>query len=83
MRIGLHTGALVAGVIGTRKFVYDVWGDTVNTAKRMESYGLPGQVHVSAATRRALGEAFCFDPRGLIDIKGKGPMQTYFLHHHA
>ena len=83
MRIGLHTGTLVAGVIGTRKFVYDVWGDTVNTAKRMESYGLPGQVHVSVATRRALGEAFCFDPRGLIDIKGKEPIQTYFLHHHA
>jgi class 3 adenylate cyclase len=50
MRIGLNTGALIAGVLGTRKFVYDVWGDTVNTAKRMESYGLPGQVHVSAAT---------------------------------
>ena len=64
LRIGLNTGALIAGVLGTHKFVYDVWGDTVNTAKRMESYGLPGRVHVSATTRRALGDAFRFEPRG-------------------
>jgi adenylate cyclase len=79
MRIGLHTGPLVAGVIGTHKFVYDVWGDTVNTAKRMESYGLPGRIHVSAATRQALSDAFRFEARGPLEIKGKGPMETYFL----
>jgi adenylate cyclase len=56
LRIGLHTGGLVAGVIGTYKFAYDVWSDAVNTAKRMETYSLPGRIHVSAATRVALGE---------------------------
>jgi adenylate cyclase len=60
LRIGIHTGALVAGVIGTHKFVYDVWGDTVNTAKRMETYGLPGRIHVSAATQQILRDAFRF-----------------------
>jgi len=79
LRIGLHTGPLIAGVLGTHKFVYDVWGDTVNTAKRMESYGQPGRIHISAATREALGEAFRCEPRGLIEIKGKGAMDTYFL----
>ena len=80
VRIGLNTGALIAGVLGTHKFVYDVWGDTVNIAKRMESYGLPGRVHVSAATRRALGDAFRFEPRGVLDIKGKGLVEAYFLY---
>jgi class 3 adenylate cyclase len=80
LRIGLNTGALIAGVLGTHKFVYDVWGDAVNTAKRMESYGLPGRIHVSAATRRALGDAFRFEPRGPLEIKGKGSMETYFLY---
>ena len=80
LRIGLNTGALIAGVLGTHKFVYDVWGDTVNTAKRMESYGLPGRIHVSAATRQALGYAFSFEPRGPLEIKGKGSMETYFLY---
>ena len=70
-------------MLGTHKFVYDVWGDTVNTAKRMESYGLPGRVHGSVATRRALGEAFRFEPRGALVIKGKGSMQTYFLYRQA
>jgi class 3 adenylate cyclase len=81
LRIGIHTGGpIVAGVLGTHKIAYDVWGDAVNTAKRMESYGLPGRVHVSAATRKALGNAFRFEPRGPIDVKGKGPMETYFLY---
>ena len=80
LRIGMHTGGpIVAGVLGTHKIAYDVWGDTVNTAKRMESYGLPGRVHVSAATRRALGDAFRCEPRGLLEIKGKGWMETYFV----
>ncbi len=81
LRIGMHTGGpIVAGVLGTHKIAYDVWGDTVNTAKRMESYGLPGRVHVSAATRQALGDAFRFESRGLLEVKGKGSMETYFLH---
>jgi adenylate cyclase len=80
LRIGLNTGAVVAGVLGTHKFVYDVWGDTVNTAKRMETYGPPGQVHVSAATRQALGDAFRFEPRRPLEVKGKGSMQTFLLH---
>ena len=80
LRIGLHTGPLIAGVIETHKFAYDIWGDTVNTAKRMETYGLPGHVHVSATTRQALGDAFRFEPRGALDIKGKGSMETYFLY---
>jgi adenylate cyclase len=80
LRIGLNTGALIAGVLGTHKFVYDVWGDTVNTAKRMESYGLPGHVHVSAATRQALGDAFRFEPRRPQEVKGKGSMQTFLLY---
>jgi class 3 adenylate cyclase/CheY-like chemotaxis protein len=78
-RIGIHTGPAIAGVIGTRKFAYDVWGDTVNTASRMESSGVPGRIQVSAATRHALGEAFLFEPRGPIAVKGKGLMETYFL----
>jgi adenylate cyclase len=81
LRIGIHTGGpIVAGVLGTHKIAYDVWGDAVNTAKRMETYGLPGRVHVSAATRNALGNVFRFEPRGSIDVKGKGPMETYFLY---
>jgi adenylate cyclase len=79
LRIGIDTGVLVAGVIGTHKFVYDVWGDTVNTAKRMESYGAAGRVHISAATRAALGPEFRCEPRGAIEIKSKGLMQTFFL----
>jgi class 3 adenylate cyclase len=78
-RIGIHTGAVVAGVLGTHKFVYDVWGDTVNTASRMESHSLPGRIQVSAATRDALKNGFTFEPRGALDIKGKGLMETYFL----
>jgi adenylate cyclase len=81
LRIGVHSGGpIIAGVLGTHKIAYDVWGDTVNTAKRMESYGLPGQIHVSAATRRLLGDAFRFEPRGLLDVKGKGSMETFFVY---
>ena len=78
-RIGIHTGPIVAGVIGTHKFVYDVWGDTVNTASRMESHSLPGRIQISAATRHALGDRFKLERRGIIEIKGKGVMETYFL----
>jgi adenylate cyclase len=79
LRIGIHTGTLVAGVIGTHKFVYDVWGDTVNTASRMENLGLPGHIHISAATRAALGDGFRIAPRGPVEVKGKGMMETFFL----
>jgi class 3 adenylate cyclase len=81
LRIGLHSGPLIAGVIGTHKFAYDVWGDTVNTAKRIESTGLPDRIHVSATTRQMLGDCFCFEPRESVMIKGKGLMETYFLEH--
>src|ERR1700751_924003 len=81
LRVGIHTGGpMVAGVLGTHKIAYDVWGDAVNTAKRMESCGLPRRVHVSAATREALDAPFRFDPRGPLEGKGKGPMETYFLY---
>ncbi len=86
LRIGLHTGPLVAGVIGERKFIYDLWGDTVNTASRMESHGVPGRVHVSEETATRLRSAFQVTPRGHIEVKGKGAMPTYFVdpkHEHA
>jgi class 3 adenylate cyclase len=79
VRIGIHTGPVVAGVIGKKKFSYDLWGDTVNTAARMESHGVPGAIQVSDAVRERLGERFRFDPRGEIEIKGKGKMRTWLL----
>jgi len=79
LRIGIHTGAVVAGVIGENKFSYDLWGDNVNIASRMESSGLPGCIHVSEAFVRAAGGRWTFEARGLIDVKGQGSMPTYFL----
>lgn len=79
VRIGIHTGPVVAGVIGTHKFTYDLWGDTVNLASRMESHGQPSRVHVSQPTREALGLRFRFEDRGEIEVKGKGLVRTAFL----
>jgi class 3 adenylate cyclase len=80
LRIGIDSGPVVAGVIGRRKFIYDLWGDTVNMASRMESHGLPGQIQVTARAAAQLATAgFATRPRGTIDIKGKGPMETFLL----
>jgi len=79
VRIGLHVGPVVTGVIGTRKMAYDVWGDTVNVASRLESTSLPNRIHVSPQVVRDLSERFIFEARGLTDIKGVGPMPTHFL----
>ena len=78
-RIGMHCGPVIAGVIGTKKFIYDVWGDTVNLASRMESHGVPGRIQVTHAVRERLDDTFTLESRGLIDIKGKGPTPTWFL----
>lgn len=78
-RIGINTGPVVAGVIGTRRWIYDVWGDTVNVASRMESTGIAGRVQVTPAVERRLRGRFRLESRGEIDIKGKGPMETFFL----
>lgn len=78
-RIGISTGPVVAGVIGRRKFSYDMWGDTVNMASRMEFHGVPGQIQVTPACYRRLRDGFELEKRGLIEVKGKGALETYFL----
>ena len=78
-RIGMHTGPVVAGVIGMNKFIYDVWGDTVNVASRLETCSLPGRIQVSDEVRGALEHCYEFEPRGVISLRGKGRMATAFL----
>ena len=79
LRIGLHVGAAIAGVIGKRKFIYDIWGDTVNTASRLESHGVAGAVHVSEAVQLRLKDRFSFTERGLTELKGRSAMNTFLL----
>lgn len=79
LRIGIHTGPVVAGVIGTKRFLYDLWGDTVNVASRMESHGTPGVIMVTEACREALGDGFEFGPVVELDVKGKGRMRAFAL----
>jgi class 3 adenylate cyclase len=78
-RVGIHTGPLVAGVIGESKYQYDLWGDSVNTASRMESHGEAGKVHISCATYELIKDEFECTSRGKIPIKGKDAMETWFL----
>ena len=78
-RFSINTGPVVAGVIGMKKFIYDLWGDTVNVASRMESQGMPGRIQVTATTYERLQNQYLLEKRGTIPVKGKGEMTTYWL----
>jgi adenylate cyclase len=79
LRIGINSGPVVAGIVGTDKFAYDLWGDVVNTASRMESEGVAGSIQVTPATYELIRDGFVCEPRGVVSVKGKGDMHTYFL----
>jgi class 3 adenylate cyclase len=79
LRIGINSGPVVAGIVGTHKFSYDLWGDVVNTASRMESEGVPGSIQISFATHELIKNDFVCERRGAVAVKGKGDMETYIL----
>jgi class 3 adenylate cyclase len=79
IRVGLQVGPAVAGIIGLKKFIYDIWGDTVNTASRLESHGVPGKIQITAGTADRLASGYAFEPRGIVEIKGKGSVEACFL----
>jgi guanylate cyclase len=79
LRIGINSGPVVAGVIGRKRFLYDLWGDAVNTASRMESHGTSGRIQITRATKELLEGEFVCEPRGTISLKGKGEMEAWYL----
>jgi adenylate cyclase len=78
-RMGINSGPVVAGIIGRRKFSYDLWGDAVNTASRMESTGAPGRIQITETTRSLIEDDFATEPGGTVEVKGKGPMPVWYL----